>query len=171
MNLADYTWHAIYSAPQRELITAHDLGTHGMQFIVPAEKHWVERRGRSRVTYKPVMPRYVFTGFRNVPNWERLRELVPTMQGYMQFGEGPTKMKLDDVRWLQDLSDQLRGREKPAVVEDVIKIGDQVRVIHGPFTGMSLRVSDIVADRIHALKTFLGAPRILPIPIAAVERV
>jgi transcription antitermination factor NusG len=114
------------------------------------------------------MPRYVFTGFNKPIDWEKIRKDVPTVYGYMQFGLGPTKMRIEDVRWLLNTREQYAGRKQPTVVEDVIKVGDKVRVIQGPFHGESLTVDKVVADKIHAIRNFLGAPRLFKIPVADV---
>lgn len=169
MNLADYTWHCLYCPPGRELIVCHDLWMHGHPGIVPAEKQWAEKRGHTRVTYKAVMPRYVFTGFKGVPNFETLRLKVPIIQGYMEFGNGPAVLKLEDMQWLYDLREQLRNRQRP--VEAVIRIGDKVRVIHGPLNGQMIGVEEIVAKRIHTIREFLGAPRLFKVPLAHVARI
>jgi transcription antitermination factor NusG len=169
VNLADFTWHALYCPPQRELATGHELSSRGFPVVIPAEKDWRDKRGHTREIYRAVLPRYVFTGFRVPPNWEKIRELIPNVQGYMQFGDkGPTVLKLPDIEWLNSLQERLRGRQRP--IEDVIKIGDKVRVINGSLEGMSVLVDKIVADRIHTIKSFLGAPRLFKIPLANVER-
>jgi transcription antitermination factor NusG len=168
MNFAEYTWHALYCQPQKELAIEHDLWTREkLPTIVPAEKDWQDKNGRTRITYRAVMPRYVFTGFRRQPDWEAFRKDFPQIQGYMQFGEGgPTKLSLADVRWLFDYREALRGRLRPTVVEGVIRVGEKVKVIHGPFSGQSVMVDKVVAQRIHTIQDFLGAPRLFKIPLA-----
>lgn len=166
MNLEEYTWHCIYSAPQRELATGYKLVGLGYEVIIPTEKKWQDKGRHTRVVLKPEMPRYVFTGFKQPPNWENIRINVPTAIGYMEFGRGPTALRLSDVQWLYDRREILAGRQRPTVVEDVIKVGNTVRVLHGPFTGHSFVVDKVVADRIHTIKEFLGTPRLFTFPVA-----
>lgn len=167
MNLADYTWHALYCPPNRELITGHDLSSRGFPVVIPAEKDWLDKRGRTRTVFRAIMPRYVFTGFQDPPNWHHMRTVIPAVQGYLSFGQdGPTKLRLADIEWLNDLQETLRGRQRPSVVEAVIRVGEKVRVISGPFSGHSVTVDKIVADRIHTIKDFLGSPVLFKIPLA-----
>ena len=166
--LQNYTWHAVYCWPQRELATAHELGAMGMMTIVPADKLWrVKRRGveLKRVRHKPVFPRYIFTGFAERPNWELLRERIQTVQGYMSFGRGPQQLKLADVEWLFRLRETLRGAEEPKPFEQMLKPGDKVRVARGPLAGQILTVDDVDAKKIHTFREFLGAMRLVQIPL------
>ena len=172
MNLEDYDWYCLYCAPNRELATVHELWTRrGLPAIVPAEKQWREGGPRTRELWRPEIPRYVFTGFQEAPNWEDVRSAVPYVQGYMQFGSaGPTRLRLPDVQWLYDRREALRGRQRPSVAEDVIRIGDTVKVLQGPFTGHSVTVDKVVAKRVHFIKEFLGEPRLFTAPLAEVMR-
>jgi transcription antitermination factor NusG len=170
-NIGEFTWYGLYCTPQHELATAYRLGRMGFGFIVPAEPKWTEKGKHTRITYRPVMPMYVFTGFRETPHFDKLMKDVPHLHGYMQFGFGPSVLKLDDAKWLFGLSNRLRGLQQPDVVEDVIRIGDRVEVMRGPFFGQSFTADKIVADRIHAIKEYLGAPRLFKIPVADVVRI
>ncbi len=173
MNLEDYDWYCLYCAPNRELDTEHMLWSRRrLPTIVPAERQWREKGRHTREIWQPEMPRYVFTGFEDAPNWEDIRSASPYVQGYMQFGSaGPTRLRLPDVQWLYDRRETLRGRLRPSVVEDVIRIGDTVKVLQGPFTGHSVTVDKIVAKRVHSIMEFLGAPRLFTAPLAEVMRV
>jgi transcription antitermination factor NusG len=173
MNLADYTWHCLYCAPNRELATEHELwARRRMPTIVPAERQWRDKGRHTREVWRPEMPRYVFAGFQEAPNWEDIRTVVPYVQGYMQFGTaGPTKLRLPDVEWLFQRREALRGRLRPSVVEDVIRIGDKVKVVQGPFLGRTVTVDKVASKRIHAIMDFLGGPILFTAPLAEVARV
>ena len=169
MNLADYTWHAVYCRPQFELKTAYRLGALDIRYIVPAEKKWVEvgpgsKKKREKASI--VFPMYVFAGFSRIPHWQELRERIPTIYGYMEFGRGPEPLRLEDVEWLAHLRDRLLGAEQPRPFEETLEPGAQVRVIRGPLTGQVLTVNDADAKKIHTFREFLGAMRLVEISIA-----
>ena len=169
MNLADYTWHALWCRPQLEMATAYRFGAMGLAYIVPVEKRWEEvRAGRTRKRLRtiPVFPRCVFTGFRDPPNWFALQERVPAYQGYLTFGRGPEKFKLADMEWLWQLRKQLLGEEEPKPFADSIKPGDKVRVARGVLAGQVLTVNEVDAKKIHTFKEFLGGMRIVQISLA-----
>lgn len=169
MNISNYTWHALYCKPQLELRLAHDLGTMGMRAIVPADTRWtVSRRGGKlrRVRFIPVFPRYIFTGFPAVPNWEELRERLPAIHGYMSFGRGPAMLRLEDAQWLLELRERLRGAEEPKPLEKNLKPGDKVRVARGVLAGQVLTVNDVDAKKIHTFREFLGGMRLVQIALA-----
>jgi transcription antitermination factor NusG len=173
IEFADYVWHCIYCPPQRELATGVELSRRGMPVVIPAEKDWrLNKRNRDEPFYRAVMPRYVFTGFKAQPNWEALRNEIPYVQAYMQFGpSGPTIIKHADIQWLDDYQNELRGHQRPKVVEEVISIGDKVKVLQGPFLGHTVHVDKIVSKRIHAIMDILGRPTWISAPLANVARV
>ncbi len=173
IEFADYVWHCIYCPPQREQATGHELSRLGFPVVIPVEKTWGARKWhKDRVILRPVMPRYVFTGFSAPPNWEGLRIKVPAVQGYMQFdASGPTKIKTADIEWLNGLQEALAGRQRPNVVEEVIRVGDKVKVLYGPFSGHTVTVDKVVSKRIQAIMEFLGTPRLFSAPLAEVARV
>lgn len=171
MNLADYTWHALFCPPNQELMTGHKLAPMGHPFIVPTEKKWRERAKKLTREYSaPVFPRYVFTGFRDAPNWELLRERAPTIQGYMAFGAtGPATFKISDVQWLEDLRDRLAGKAQPVPFQEAVKPGDKVRVSAGPLASMIVTVDKIVSKEIHTFQQFMGGLVLVKIGLANVE--
>lgn len=173
MNLVEYTWHALYCPPNQELKTAHELGAHGFPVVIPLGKDWRERPGttHTRVVKVPVFPRYLFTGFRERPNWLALRERFSALQGYMAFGGGPAIIKLSDMEWLMELRERLAGRVKPAPFHESIKAGDKVRIARGILQGNVVTVDKVVSKEIHTFKDFLGGLVLVKIPLGDLEPV
>lgn len=175
MNLADYTWHALFCPPNQELKTGHELGSHGMPVVIPLDKDWRERPGAKHTTTLvrvPVFPRYLFTGFRERPNWEGLRERFAAVQGYMAFGDGPAIIRIPDMEWLLELRERLAGRAKPAPFHEGIKPGDQVRVREGHLlAGDVITVNKVVSKEIHTFKDFLGGLVLVKISLGDLEPV
>lgn len=175
MNLADYTWHALYCHPQREMKTARELRwAFGVETVIPAEKKWRQRGRCKREVYLPAFPQYIFTGFLSPPNWQEIRERVSSVYGYMTFGiGGPSVLPVSAMRRLCDLHDEMAGKLEPKPFHETLKPGDQARVsaANAMLPGRIVTVSAVVSKEIHAYTEMLGGMVLVKIPLGKLEPV
>ncbi len=62
MNLADYQWFAVKTAPKREKIAAESVRRLGYRSIYLHVSEWIEGQDETKLSVKPYLPSYIFVG-------------------------------------------------------------------------------------------------------------
>jgi transcription antitermination factor NusG len=119
-------WRVAYVRSRQEKGLARHLRERRVPFYLPQQEKVVRRQGRSRVSFLPLFPGYVF--FR-APRLEALRSNL-----VCQVLEVPDQGELE--RELRSLW-QLQEAGAPLVPHPYLGPGDEVEIVDGPLRGWS----------------------------------
>jgi transcription antitermination factor NusG len=126
---AEYPWRVARTRSRQEKVLARILLPLGIPFYVPQRQKTIRRSGRTRVSYLPLFPGYVF--FRGAGE-QRLAALRSGfIVGLLDVpDQALLQRELAQLRLLQESGAELAPYEE-------IRAGDPVRITEGPFTGYS----------------------------------
>lgn len=171
----DIVWYVVFVMSGKEFVAQTILRKWGASAYLPLRVRWRKHnhrhRMKSRIAY-PAVPRCVFVGLpRGHENWYGLFELN-TLQGVLSIGGEPAVLRtdllrrfIDDNRSRFEVPDEHRFMPSNREYE----IGDQVRIIEGPFEGHTVEVTDMVGPNALILIDLLGAQQKMKIPLDRLE--
>lgn len=123
-------WYAVQTRPRHEKRIAEELRLRAVEGFLPL--HRCRNRWKNGVVADvelPLFPCYLFV---RVSQCDRLRLLqVPGVVGFAVNSAHPTALADKDIEALRTL--EVIGRAEP---HPFLKIGDRVRIVAGPLTGM-----------------------------------
>ena len=136
-------WFAIHAKPRRESFASKNVGTLGIEVLLPRIK--VERlvRGAAQGGTKPLFPGYFFAQF--CP--ENYFESVKAARGVLQVvssGRTPIPVQEEVVREIQD---RIQEDGLIRIHQQALAPGTLVKIQSGPFEGMMGRVERELNDR------------------------
>lgn len=148
---AGLNWYALQVPPQKEFVAQKILRRYGLRTFVPVRVEYRHPSKKSRQLRLPkrevrmaVAPRYVLAGFeRGRPLWFRLFNL-PCISGVVAGLDGrPMLLPNKEVRRL--IRRTATGLNAPEAQKHMrthreFSVGDDVRVMDGPFDGMVVPV-------------------------------
>lgn len=116
-------WHAIRVASSQEFRIRDELHRGGVAAIVPGRVvlRRVTRAGKRRPQLLPVLPGYVFAGFRDFPAWANLAAIRGWI-GPVGFDGTPARLTSADVACIESFDRMQEETEAPRRV----KVGDRV---------------------------------------------
>jgi transcriptional antiterminator RfaH len=160
-------WAATRCLPRRERTAEKFLQQAGFEVYLPQIRERKLLRGRRVQMLSPLFPGYCFT--RIELQWHAAR-WCPGVVNLVRNADGLPAHVPDEI-----IAD-IRKREKRGVVElpqlARFKVGDQVQVISGAFSGRhGLFASMAAQDRVAVLLEMMGAQRQVQLPHDAVEAV
>jgi transcriptional antiterminator RfaH len=157
-------WAAVQLQPRRAHLALHFLEQAGFQTYSPRVREQRVRRGRKVEVLTALFPGYTF--LKIVLQWHAAR-WAPGVVRLVMEGERPAHVP-------DRIIAELRQRERNGIIElqspPRFKIGDQVRVTSGVFTGQFAIYAGMAPHaRVTVLLKLLGAPRCLTLKRDAVE--
>lgn len=144
-------WYAIHTYSGYEDQVAETLKERidslGMQnkifnILVPKEKEIEIKSGKRKVVEKRIFPGYVLVDMIITDDsWYVVRN-TPNVTGFIGFGTSPSAVSKEEIKIV---------KKKMGVVEPKykinFKIGENIKITDGPFTGMEGAVDEIDQDR------------------------
>jgi transcriptional antiterminator NusG len=113
--------------------------------IVIAKEEFVEMKdGRRRTAERKLFPGYILM---EMEIDDQTRFLVTSTTGVLSFigtTSGPQALEQDDVDRILGRIERKQSKERPEIP---YQVGEQVRVIDGPFTGFQGLVDDVDGER------------------------
>ncbi len=136
--------------------------------LVPLKKMLEAKGGKQREVYRNVMPGYVFI---RMEADNHLFDLIQKIQGVSMFlgPEGhPTPLSEAEIN---NVFDAIRERPDRQQVIVKFRVGDQIRVIGGPFEGIIGTVEHVDEDkgRLKVSVNILGRATSLELDVSQVE--
>lgn len=123
-------WYAVQTRPRHEKRVAAEVRARDMEEFLPV--HRSRNRWKNGVVAEvelPLFPCYLFV---RVPLCDRFRLLgLPGVIGFAVTSAHPTALPQKDIEALRALSLICRAEPHP-----FLKVGDRVRLVAGPLTGM-----------------------------------
>lgn len=124
-------WYVACTSPRHEKAAAAQLAYRGVEHFLPVYERRSRWKDRVARVITPLFPGYVFL---HLPYRERLRALeAPGITALVQFGGVPAPIAPDEIEALR------AGLSASGVAEPCpyLSVGKRVRVLNGPFTGLT----------------------------------
>lgn len=161
-----YDWYAVYTRHQHERSASQTLINRGFEVLLPLYRsvsHWKDRR---KIIHRPLFSNYLFVRV----DLERKVEVLRTAGVCWFVGKAgaPSSISPPEIELLRKLV------ENPAHLQPhpFLDRGDQVRVIRGPFAGLTgtlLRVKN--QHRVVVSIELLRKSAAVEVDIASLERI
>ncbi|MBI3925269.1 MAG: transcription termination/antitermination protein NusG [Armatimonadetes bacterium] len=138
------------------------------QVLVPTEEELEFKDGKKKTVQKKIYPGYVFVEMiMTEDSWYVVRN-TSGVTGFVSPGAKPVPLPADEVKRIK----QLMGMEAPTRVKVDLKVGQPVRVIHGPFQDFHGVVDEVAPDRekVRVLISIFGRETPVELDFGQVER-
>lgn len=152
-------WYALRTPAQKEFVAQEILTQKGLTTYCPTDKRWRKRnrytKGKELLSYA-MIPRTVFVGFEpGIPLWFNIFAL-PCISSAVGINGEPRR--LDSVGMSNLITKWANGIQRPKEEQHMqtgkeFHAGDVVRIVDGPFSGMTVPVHEI---RGREARIFLG---------------
>jgi len=148
----DFKWYVIHTysgyehkvkASLKEQFAMHSISDKLGDVLVPMEDVKEFRGGKQKVVKKKFFPGYVLLQLELGDKVLAAIKDTPRVTGFLG-GSTPTPLSERDVKQLMD---QMAGTVEKPRPKVAFQVGDNVRVIDGPFTHFSGRVEDVNPER------------------------
>lgn len=152
---------------ERKIRDLHKGGVFG-EIIVPTEDVMERVRGQMRKTTRKFLPGYVLVNMElNEDTWHIVRS-IPKVTGFVG-GKNPPPISEEEVARITQQIAEGKLRPKPKVQ---LEVGENVRVIEGPFTNFSGVVEEVKPDRgkVKVLVSIFGRSTPVELDFLQVER-
>lgn len=139
------------------------------EILVPSENVQTTRNGKQRVEQRKFYPGYVFVQMEMDPQTWTLVKETPKVTGFIG-GQNPPAVPEREIKAIEG---QLATGHQGKVARINFDVGDQVRVVDGPFANFSGNVEEVKADRqkVKVLVTIFGRPTAVELGYAQVEKI
>jgi len=159
-------WYVVYTRPRQEVRALENLGNQGFKCFLPKIDVERLRHGRRVTISEALFPRYLFVHLEvGRSNWSAIRSTRGVAR-LVEFG-GVT------ARVPATLMDVLA--EQPAQQQALFDVGDQLKVINGPFIGIEAELLRLYETpdgeaRVMVLMDILTRPQQIGLPASAVRK-
>lgn len=168
-------WYALRTPAQKEFVAQEILTQKGLVTYCPTDKRW---RKRNRYTKQKeligyaMIPRTLFVGFEpGIPPWFNLFQLTCITSVVGISGE---PKRLDNKGMANLITKWANGIQRPNEEQNMqtgkeFKAGDIVRVVDGPFEGMTVPVTEIRGKEACIFLSLFGSDHEVSISTWALE--
>ncbi len=149
-------WAATQLEAHRERVAEHFLAQFGFEVYLPRLRRYLIRWHRRIEYFTPYFPGYCFT--RIALQWHDVRQ-CPGVVRLVRIGSD------EPVHVPDDVIDALRARERdgaidlPNAIRKNPRVGDKVKIIHGPFAGQSGLCTQVSSQQVGVLLLMFKAQR------------
>lgn len=168
-------WYALRTPAQKEFIAQELLTQAGFVTYCPTDKRWRKRnrytKQKELISYA-MIPRTVFVGFEpGIPAWFNLFSL-PCITSVV--GVNGTPMRLDNNGMANLITKWANGIQRPKEERHMetgkeFRVGDVVRIVDGPFDGMTVPVTEIRGSEARIFLSLFGTDHEVSISTWALE--
>ena len=122
-----------------------DLGEYVSQVLIPTEKTFTVRNGKKVMKERAYLPGYVLVEANLVGEVvHRLRE-IPNVIGFLGGLDNPSPLRPSEVNRILDTVDELQEQQEDMDIQ--YYVGENVKVIYGPFNGFSGVIEEVNAEK------------------------
>lgn len=115
--------------------------------VIPMEDVIEFKAGRKTIVPKKIFPGYLLVRmYLDDDSWRVVRD-TPGVTGFVGGGAKPTPLSRKDVETFLGVKDAVGGIEKKARPRLEFDVGEQVRVVAGPFADFNGAISEINVDQ------------------------
>jgi transcriptional antiterminator NusG len=132
----DFHWFAVYTLPRCEAKANSGIATLGYATYLPTERRWIRHARYKKAEDRPLLARYLFVGFDpDRTSWSPIRK-VDGVCDLVRSAGTPSRMSQADIDLVFALkASQMVGAFDQTSVIDRMQIGENVRIVAGPFAG------------------------------------
>lgn len=128
-------------------IQSMDMGDKIFQVLVPTEEEIEIKNGKRHPVERKIFPGYVLVEMvMSDDSWYVVRN-TPGVTGFVGNGARPTPLSRKEVESILGVGKEEPGTEKKVRPRLEFEMGEQVRVIQGPFADFNGAISEIDIDR------------------------
>ncbi|WP_080904643.1 transcription termination/antitermination protein NusG [Parabacteroides sp. Marseille-P3160] len=122
-----------------------DLGEYVSQVLIPTEKTFTVRNGKKVMKERAYLPGYVLVEANLVGEVvHRLRE-IPNVIGFLGGLDNPSPLRPSEVNRILGTVDELQEQQEDMDIQ--YYVGENVKVIYGPFNGFSGVIEEVNAEK------------------------
>jgi transcription antitermination factor NusG len=168
------TWHIMTVHPQMEQAVLRNLHRRDIPARLPIEIRRLRRSGSTRpgeniVTRRPLMPGYIFVGWKDAPPMMQLRQ-VPGLRGFLrqEGGRGPlVTLTPEEFQAIEIMS---KGIETtPLRQERRVSLGDKIEIRRGAMVTLQGLVRRIEGAHVMVDVEMFGKTNEIRLPLAEVQ--
>jgi len=146
-------WYAIHTYSGHEFKVREKLqrtiGISGLderfgQIIVATEEFVEMKDGRRRTAERKLFPGYLLIEMEMDDQTRFLVTNTPGVSSFIGTTSGPQPLEVEDIDRILGRIERKPSKEKPEIP---YQVGEQVRVIDGPFTGFAGLIDEVDAER------------------------
>ena len=122
-----------------------NLGEFVSQVLIPTEKTYVQRNGKRVLKERSYLPGYVLIEAALVGEVAHRLRNMPNVIGFLGGSDNPVPLRPAEVNRILGTMDEMQ--EEQADVDLTFVIGENVKVITGPFSGFSGLVEEVNPEK------------------------
>jgi transcriptional antiterminator NusG len=122
-----------------------DLGEYVSQVLIPTEKTFIVRNGKKVMKERAYLPGYVLVEAVLVGEVAHRLRNIPNVIGFLGGSDNPVPLRPVDVNRILGTVDELQEQQDDLDIQ--YYVGENVRVIFGPFNGFSGVVEEVHAEK------------------------
>lgn len=126
-------------------IKRSDLGKYISQVLIPTEKYYVVRNGKKILKEKPYLPGYVLIEAALIGEVVHELKNINFVAGFLPNTQSPQPLSQSEVNRILGTMDELDEQQEELDVEYIV--GENVKVINGPFNGFSGVIEEVNAEK------------------------
>lgn len=154
----------------RERLRQHGLGDCVGGILVPEESVVEVRGGKKRVSSRKFFPGYIMIEMvMDDRTWYVVKE-TPRITGFLGDAKEPIPMSADEVARLKD---QLSGTAEKPKPKFAFEVGEQVRVIDGPFANFTGVLDEVNPERgkVKVMVSIFGRSTPVELEFSQIEKI
>ncbi|MBX3101356.1 MAG: transcription termination/antitermination factor NusG [Bacteroidetes bacterium] len=118
-----------------------------LQILIPSEKVYEMRNGKKRSREKSLYPGYIFLEAMANPEIIQVIRDVPGVVGFLGADKGKTPIPMREIEVQKMLGQVTELEEMEEVMENPYAVGEEVKVMDGPFNGFTGLVEEVYDDK------------------------
>ncbi|MGC9328465.1 MAG: transcription termination/antitermination protein NusG [Candidatus Hinthialibacter sp.] len=151
-------------------VRAERLGDRIAQILIPTEEVVEIRDGKRSISTQKIFPGYVIVEMDYDDDTWALIKNTPGVTGFVGTGRTPVPLSEEEVKNIQSHMSETEDKPRPKIV---FEVGEQVKVIEGPFFNFSGYVADINEERgrLKVMVDILGRSTPVELDFLQVEKI
>jgi len=151
-------------------VRVEGLGESISQILIPTEEVVEIRDGKRSISTQKIFPGYVIVEMECTDDTIALIKNTPGVTGFVGTGRTPIPLSEDEVRNIQAHMSATEDKPRPKIV---FEVGEQVKVIEGPFFNFTGYVAEINEERgrLKVMVDILGRSTPVELDFLQVEKV
>lgn len=150
------------------LVTLEGYRDHFDQLYIPMENVVEVKKGKKEVVERILMPGYVLVHMEPLDELFAMIEKLPGVAGFVGDGSSATELSAEEV---DHIFNQYEEKAEQPKAEIKYHIGDQIKVVDGPFVNFTGEVEEIDAEkqRLKVMVNILGRSTAVELDVLQVE--
>ncbi|MBN2328928.1 MAG: transcription termination/antitermination factor NusG [Candidatus Omnitrophica bacterium] len=146
------------------------LGDRISQILIPTEEVVEIRDGKRSISTQKIFPGYVIVEMDYDDDTWALIKNTPGVTGFVGTGRTPVPLSEEEVKNIQSHMSETEDKPRPKIV---FEVGEQVKVIEGPFFNFSGYVAEINEERgrLKVMVDILGRSTPVELDFLQVEKI